>query len=330
LIAAVCTEPEDSSTPRNLAAHLEHRLHSQVIPQSPLSFSHSTPFLRRQLAQEQLESHERLNTTGRHQPERSIPQSQVESYPANYNPPGSLLLYPPRRSGRAFRHQANSFSLDNSERANAAYDQERISSTSTTDTTPRPSNDLNLHEELQGSSLQSSRASSSAISLVQNTIADAELPSEGLDNTRQLISFSRQHSLPPPFSTIARIVSSAESLPSYERRSPRSRDGSPIPRSYRVYNDALPPDSQPQTPAQLPEARHQSRYHHSYTAPITRVRASRRVLTSPLRPLRRSDSPLGLLSVGFQGLYGGRENGDDQQHWVDGVRFDNAEIRLWD
>jgi hypothetical protein len=32
---------------------------------------------------------------------------------------------------------------------------------------------------------------------------------------------------------------------------------------------------------------------------------------------------------GFQGLYGGRENGDDEQSWLDGVRFDNAEIRLW-
>ncbi|TAQ89286.1 hypothetical protein B7494_g2361 [Chlorociboria aeruginascens] len=42
-------------------------------------------------------------------------------------------------------------------------------------------------------------------------------------------------------------------------------------RSYQVYNDAVSPESQPQTPANLPEARHQSRYHSSYTAPITRA-----------------------------------------------------------
>jgi hypothetical protein len=32
---------------------------------------------------------------------------------------------------------------------------------------------------------------------------------------------------------------------------------------------------------------------------------------------------------GFQGLYGGRENGDDERRWLEGVRFDNAETRLW-
>lgn len=43
----------------------------------------------------------------------------------------------------------------------------------------------------------------------------------------------------------------------------------------------------------------------------------------------RSDSPNGLQSRGFEGLYGGRENGDEEQNWADGIRFNNAGIRLW-
>ncbi|RKF75348.1 hypothetical protein GcM1_234047 [Golovinomyces cichoracearum] len=38
-------------------------------------------------------------------------------------------------------------------------------------------------------------------------------------------------------------------------------------RSYRVYNDNLTPKIQPQTPANLPEYRHRSRYHPSFTVP---------------------------------------------------------------
>ena len=38
---------------------------------------------------------------------------------------------------------------------------------------------------------------------------------------------------------------------------------------------------------------------------------------------------MGLQNAGFRGLYGGRENGDEEQSWIDGVRFSNAEVRLW-
>jgi hypothetical protein len=38
---------------------------------------------------------------------------------------------------------------------------------------------------------------------------------------------------------------------------------------------------------------------------------------------------MGLMNGGFQGLYGGRENGDEEQNWTEGVRFNNAEVRLW-
>ncbi|KAH7397750.1 hypothetical protein BKA64DRAFT_672756 [Cadophora sp. MPI-SDFR-AT-0126] len=119
--------------------------------------------------------------------------------------------------------------------------------------------------------------------------------------------------------------------------------------AYQVYNDAVSPEFQPQTPAHLPESRHQSRYHPSYTAPVTRAAARRaqhvdnidgegwqqslpRQRQVPLyTPLHggRPASPTGLVQGGFQGLYGGRENGDEEQSWVEGVRFNNAETRLW-
>lgn len=44
---------------------------------------------------------------------------------------------------------------------------------------------------------------------------------------------------------------------------------------------------------------------------------------------RRSGSPAGMSDDGFQGLYGGVENGDDEQSWIDGVRARNAEMRTW-
>lgn len=43
----------------------------------------------------------------------------------------------------------------------------------------------------------------------------------------------------------------------------------------------------------------------------------------------RGTSPIGMLQAGFRGLYGGRENGDEEQNWGEGVRFNNAETRLW-
>lgn len=132
--------------------------------------------------------------------------------------------------------------------------------------------------------------------------------------------------------------------PSPRAQSMRSRHQTPS-RYLTVYNDALPPNTQPQTPAHLPESRHLSRYHPAYTAPITRATGSGlgifgvgnnnglpgRYQVPPTTPSRsaRFTSPVGLESAGMRGLYGGRENGDDEQSWVDGVRFNNAEVRLW-
>jgi len=92
----------------------------------------------------------------------------------------------------------------------------------------------------------------------------------------------------------------------------------PFPRTpsrFRIYNDSLPASSQPRTPHNLPEARHQSRLHGSYTVPARHV--SHTVSTPTTGRLRRrrlagqNPSTTGLREQGFQGLYGGIENTDD-------------------
>jgi hypothetical protein len=124
-------------------------------------------------------------------------------------------------------------------------------------------------------------------------------------------------------------------------------DGTRTPySSFMVYDDELPPATQPQTPAELPEARHQSRYHPSFTAPVRSgpfrrgaintgeiglgsPSASRRIHIPASIDGGRSVSPSGMMQFGFRGLYGGRENGDEERSWVEGVRSNNAEARLW-
>ena len=87
----------------------------------------------------------------------------------------------------------------------------------------------------------------------------------------------------------------------------------------------MPATSQPQTPQHLPEARHQSRFHPSYTAPASGRAESPRPSRSELtrRHGTRSDSQTGMETPGFQGLYGGQEN------IADDVMFDRAAQRLW-
>jgi hypothetical protein len=158
-----------------------------------------------------------------------------------------------------------------------------------------------------------------------------------------MVDFYRAHSPIHP--------SPSPSPPSNTRRGQSRLTSSELPpgtpsRTYQVYNDALPRSSQPQTPACLPEARHQSRFHPSYTAPVRRggPRANRidrgrrqdpsldsiQQLSTPLRRgTGRSASPTGMMQGGFSGLYGGRENGDEEQNWAEGVRFSYAEMRLW-
>ena len=96
-----------------------------------------------------------------------------------------------------------------------------------------------------------------------------------------------------------------------------SRPATPkTPARLRVYNDLLPASSQPQTPQNLPEARHQSRLRGSYTAPARATSPQPTWTPTPARSQRRfgrrrEPSPLGLQMPGFKGLYGGVENADD-------------------
>ncbi|KAF8852405.1 hypothetical protein BDZ45DRAFT_730208 [Acephala macrosclerotiorum] len=424
--------PDGFSTPQNGQYPDARRLRRAPLPRSPLF-----------LSQNATTSPDDRPTT------RLTPR--VTSRVATHNTPGIIFARPPRRpprsSPRTLRHQTNSFSFDSSERASAAYEQERVISNSTDDSIPHPSEDVSLHDELRGSSLQSSRISSGVPAFYGIQSGNAmDIENETHGTNRDFMPSSPAFPLPPPFSSVSRRASNADSLPpatsdyqlreyqpqnpatspvkgpastqkrgrgevvregpktspvipaietnesppsggritsflnriaSYRVRSPLHRgapSGSSSPaltsmqtpdwqtsanlnpqtpsQSYRVYNDALPPDTQPQTPANLPEARHQSRYHASYTAPVTRNVAQRGASSinttnragtrssvrrqapfyTPVRASRvnrRTDSPTGMRDEGFEGLYGGRENGDEEQNWVEGVRFNNAEARLW-
>ncbi|KAH7346660.1 hypothetical protein BKA65DRAFT_477840 [Rhexocercosporidium sp. MPI-PUGE-AT-0058] len=438
--------PNDASTPQQLPIPNSNRPNSNrlrprnQLPRSPLYVSQNVS-----------SSPERRPTSGL--------TPRVASRVATHNTPGIIFSQPARRppristrtSMRTFRHQTNSFSFDSSERSSAAYEQERAVSDSS-DGRARSATNINLHEDLRGSSLQSSRAGSATSYRV---LEPPEVLGEGepllidMDEedevVNRIVGFSSPRlCLPPPFSTVTRSVSGANSLPYpptpvagsqptspfspsispvrgivesrhpshrssptaaehesvesnspsgsrfnpvtlvnralsvYRTRSPFSRQGSPQPtspspsasptprqdqsrqppanaepvtpsRAYQVYNDAVSPNLQPQTPAHLPESRHQSRYHPSYTAPVTRAAARRGLSVDDVvgdglqqslphqrqapshTPSRggRSASPIGLVGGGFQGLYGGRENGHEEQSWVEGVRFNNAEARLW-
>lgn len=92
---------------------------------------------------------------------------------------------------------------------------------------------------------------------------------------------------------------------------------------FRVYNDLLPRVGQPETPENLPEARHQSQLQGSYTVPA-RLSSPFPVQTPTARRLRRrgrrSPSPPGLRTPGFLGLYGGIENTDDATLFVEAAR----------
>ena len=83
----------------------------------------------------------------------------------------------------------------------------------------------------------------------------------------------------------------------------------PTTPQFPVYNDALPMTTQPQTPRHLPEFRHQSRFNGAYTAPAGRQhRYPVNDTPTRARGRRRERSPLGMRIPGFQGLYGGSEN----------------------
>ncbi|KAI1382773.1 uncharacterized protein F4822DRAFT_435150 [Hypoxylon trugodes] len=102
--------------------------------------------------------------------------------------------------------------------------------------------------------------------------------------------------------------SSFSSSPTQDRSQSMSRSELRL----RIYNDALPASSQPQTPHNLPEARHRSRLHGAYTAPLPR-RGPRSVYHSNVERGRGGtiNSPSSFDTPGFHGLYSGRENAED-------------------
>lgn len=108
--------------------------------------------------------------------------------------------------------------------------------------------------------------------------------------------------------------------------------------SYQVYNDKMPPELQPQTPANLPESRHRSRYHPSYTAPDLQnsgrhhsaefLIGSETMDLSPVTSQVRSTRTSTELSLhNFDSFYGRRE--DNRQKWIEDLRFSGTLVRLW-
>ncbi|RDW66141.1 hypothetical protein BP6252_09776 [Coleophoma cylindrospora] len=440
--------PEDASTPqRQLTGLLQVPEVRESLPRSPLYMSQNTS-----------------NSPERNRSSSLTPRNNASSLIANT--PSILFSQPPRRppirayqstpgrpARRLLRHQTNDFSAESDERASAVYEQARLVSNSSTASRPDTLPVRTLRDELRGSSLGSSRISSTS-SFVDSETEDRNLgrPSERdsfLQDIASSFSLSPRSELPPPFSSVSRVVSGngPPALPSHEylglvnpaattretgdsdiednftsndvgseppssgrnsllnsarrlldlygrTRSPISHQGSlehpsPSPSSaapttdrrgdrpprtpsetLQVYDDSLPPSSQPQTPAHLPEARHRSRRHPrffnpSYTAPVPGSRSTRMgwvvqvqgssngsgIGSSRSRPFNariidrsysRSSrpnqhglsssvtSPTGMQRPGFRGLYGGQENGDDESNYLAGVQFDEAARRLWD
>lgn len=153
-------------------------------------------------------------------PEHHPTSSLAHRLTQGHNTPGTIFGQPARRPARTFRHQTNSFSFDESERASASYEHDRISSSSTTGSTPRPPDNLSLQEERRGCSLESTGVVSNVHSSSSKILEDDEAPLPLLDSDersepiRESLSSSPQLPLPPPFSAVSRSVSRAETLPS--------------------------------------------------------------------------------------------------------------------
>jgi len=162
-------------------------------------------------------------------PERTLTSSltpRLTSRVASHSTPSILFSQPARRvprSARALRHQTNSFSFDSSERASAAYEQERAFSSSTANSRPWSVADASLHEELNGSALllesddsddSSTRLSSEFPPSLLNESSSVSFQSPSLFTQQVLVLSSPQLPLPPPFSMSSRTSSRSGTMPS--------------------------------------------------------------------------------------------------------------------
>ena len=86
---------------------------------------------------------------------------------------------------------------------------------------------------------------------------------------------------------------------------PRDAREDPDP-PLRIYNDSLPASMQPQTPQNLPEARHQSRLLGAHTAPVPRRRPWRGYPSMARNPSL-------IQTPGLQGLFDRAENSEEEE-----------------
>ncbi|KAI0182168.1 hypothetical protein GGR52DRAFT_527694 [Hypoxylon sp. FL1284] len=91
---------------------------------------------------------------------------------------------------------------------------------------------------------------------------------------------------------------------------------------FRVYDDSLPASSQPQTPHNLPEARHRSRLYGPHTAPPRRPEFPLAHQRASWEAARNS---LDLTTPGYRGLRGDRENSDSPAEGHEAPRFERDE-----
>jgi hypothetical protein len=237
------TAPDDISTPQNVQLPNTNRLRNRApLPRSPLFMSQNA------------------SISPDHRPTTGLTPC-VESSMAIHNTPGIMFAQPARRMRRpappTFRHQTNSFSFDSSERASAAYEQERVASTSTTDATPWPSGDLSLDEELRGRSLTGSSVTSGGSHALpeppMEDVSVVQMRHESDEAAYQLKDFlfsSPQLSFPPPFSAVSRNVSGVDILPGVEYipQNPKTspiRSGSNTPVRNEVEGRGPTPNSSP-------------------------------------------------------------------------------------
>ncbi|KAI0884512.1 uncharacterized protein GGS22DRAFT_200308 [Annulohypoxylon maeteangense] len=254
-----------------------------------------------------------------------------------------LLSYPPRRPPKSGDVSAKSGSL--------SLAHSSPSRTPSSLNTPQPTGWGNLPMTLPPPFSKEKRTVSDAQSLPsthqnihgQSSHGDAsqDPPMTPPRRSSLRLAHTEIHSSSPPVRGRMRFVSSAvrfmESMIPSPRRGSTSPSPLPSPHvhgpdsesppretelGFRIYNDALPASSQPQTPHNLPEARHRSRLYGSYTAPhhcLASVSSHRSSVDRAMGDT--TGSPSGLETPGFQGLYGGRENGEDSTLFHEASRY---------